>query len=60
MDKAEDTKLISLFLTMVVAGLFLLIFPGLRNMASRFAFFIILFLFFWELAKWAFVGLEIK
>jgi len=60
MDKAEDTKLISLFFTLIIAGLFLLIFPGLRNMASRLAFFIILFLFFWELAKWVFIGLEIK
>lgn len=60
MTKADDNKLVTLFITLVVAGLCLLIFPGLKNLASRIAYYIVLALFVIEVGKWLFVGLEIK
>lgn len=60
MEKAEDNKIVILFIALVVCGLCLLIFPGLKNVASRLAYYVLAVLFLIEIGKWIFVGLEIK
>lgn len=59
MQKANDEKFISYLLTVIIAGLLLLIFSGLRNLPSYVIFSIIVLLFLIEVVKAVSEGFEI-
>ncbi|HPA25159.1 MAG TPA: hypothetical protein PLK76_00065 [bacterium] len=59
MEKADDEKLIRYFFTIVIVGLLLLIFGGLRNIPSYLIFAGFVFVFVWEIIKLIVAGINV-